>query len=133
MSTFVILLCSEDNQYAYVESGRETLLPGVTWSFSGAGGQLICGTVVEQSTLGVPNYTAATEYEGCGDCLTETTISVTANTIEDICVILCVDPVTGGSVATEADTPHPVWSGMYGEQITQGNAVVLGGPNGLNS
>jgi hypothetical protein len=127
MSTFVILICNED-QYAYVEEGRETLLPGETWAFSGAGGQLICGTVVEQSTLGVPNYSAATQYEGCGDCLSATTLYFTANTIEDICVVLC-DPAD----VVEVDAPHPVWTGLYGEQITQGNAVVLGGPNGLNS
>ena len=128
MSTFVILLCNEDNQYAYVDEGRETLSVGETWAFSGAGGQLICGTVVEQSTLGVPNYSAATQYEGCGDCLSATTLYFTANTIEDICVVLC-DPAD----VVEVDAPHPVWTGLYGEQITQGNAVVLGGPNGLNS
>ena len=126
MSTFVILICNED-QYAYVEEGRETLLPGETWAFSGAGGQLICGTVVEQSTV-APNYSAATKYDDCGDCLRETTIYITANTIEDICVVLC-DPAD----VVEVDPPHPIWTGLYGEQITQGNAVVLGGPNGLNS
>jgi hypothetical protein len=132
MSTFLILICNED-QYTYVEEGRETLSPGETWAFSGAGGQLICGTVVSASTVGVPNYSAVTQYEGCGDCLSATTIYVTANTIENICIILCDDPVTGGSVATVAPAPHPVWTGIYGEQVTQGNAVVLGGPNGLNS
>lgn len=132
MSTFVILICNED-QYAYVEEGRETLLPGETWAFSGAGGQLICGTVVEQSTLGVPNYSAATQYEGCGDCLAATTTYITANTIQDICLVLCDDPATGGTVATEVAAPHPIWTGIYGAQITQGNAITLGGPNGLNS
>lgn len=126
MSTFVILICNED-QYAYVDEGRETLSVGQTWSFSGDGGQIICGTVLDTSTV-TPNYTAATNYEGCGDCLSATTLYFTANTIEDVCVSLC-DP----TVVVEADTPHPVWSGVYGEQITQGNAVVLGGPNGLNS
>ena len=126
MSTFVILICNED-QYAYVEEGRETLLPGETWAFSGDGGQLICGTVVETSTV-PPNYSAVAQYEGCGDCLSATTLYFTANTIEDICVVLC-DPAD----VVEVDAPHPVWTGLYGEQITQGNAVVLGGPNGLNS
>ena len=131
MSTFVILICNED-QYAYVEEGRETLLPGETWAFSGAGGQLICGTVVEQSTLGVPNYSAATQYEGCGDCLSATTLYFTANTIENICLILCDDPETMGTVATSVDTPHPTWTDNYGNVVVQGNAVLLGG-NGLNA
>ena len=132
MSTFQILICNTE-EYAYVEEGRETLSPGQTWAFSGTNGELICGTVVQQSPVGVPNFVAATEYDGCGDCLSATTVYITANTIEDICVILCEDPISGGTVATQVNTPHPIWTGVYGEQITQGNAVVLGGPNGLNS
>jgi hypothetical protein len=132
MAIFQILIC-EDNKYAYVESGRETLLSGQTWAFTGLTGQIICGTIIEESSLGVPNYTASTEYDGCGDCLSATTEYFTANTIQDICVILCDDPASGGTIATQVDAPHPVWTGLYGEQITQGNAVVLGGPNGLNS
>jgi hypothetical protein len=132
MSTFQILICNTD-EYAFVEEGRETLLPGQTWAFSGSSGELICGTVVEQSTYGVPNYSASTQYEGCGDCLSATTIFITAGTIQDICLILCDDPASGGTVATQVEAPHPVWTGLYGQQITLGNAVVLGGPNGLNS
>ena len=132
MSTFQILICT-DQQYAYVEGDKETLSPGQTWAFSGTGGQIICGTVVEQVSVGVPNFVATTQYDGCGDCLSATTVYVTANTIQDICLILCDDPVSGGTVATQVDGPHPVWTGVYGEQITQGNAFVLGGPNGLNS
>ncbi len=127
MATFVILICNDD-QYAYVDEGRESLSAGQTWAFSGTNGEIICGTVIEQSTVGVPNYSAATQYDGCGDCLIENTISITANTIEDICVVLC-DPTD----VVEASAPHPIWTGIYGEQITQGNAITLGGPNGLNS
>ena len=126
MSTFVILICNED-QYAYVDEGRESLSPGETWSFSGEGGQIICGTVIETSTV-TPNYSAVTNFDGCSECLSATTIYITANTIEDICVVLC-DPTD----VIEANTPHPIWTGVYGAQVTQGNAVVLGGPNGLNS
>jgi hypothetical protein len=130
MSTFVISICNED-QYAYVDDGGKSLSIGQTWSFSGSGGQLICGTILSQSTI-TPNYSAVTNYSTCGQCLSATTTYITANTIEDICVIVCDPEVTGG-VATVTDAPHPVWIGLYGEQITQGNAVVLGGPNGLNS
>ena len=126
MSTFVILICNED-QYAYVDEGRESLSPGQTWSFSGDGGQIICGTVIETSTV-APNYSAVTNYDGCGECLSATTTYITANTIEDICIVLC-DPTD----VVEASAPHPIWTGIYGEQITQGNAITLGGPNGLNA
>ena len=125
MSTFVFLLCNEGNQYAYVESGEETLLPGETWAFSSSTGQLLCGTVVQQSTAGFPNFSAATQYEGCGDCLSAITLYFTANTIYDECVIC-----EGTSTTVEA--PHPTWTDNYGNVVVQGNAVLLGG-NGLNS
>jgi hypothetical protein len=132
MSTFVFLLCNEGNQYAYVESGEETLLPGETWAFSSSTGQLLCGTVVQQSTAEFPNFSAATQYEGCGDCLSAITLYFTANTIENICLILCDDPATGGTVATSVAAPHPTWTDNYGNVVVQGNAVLLGG-NGLNA
>ena len=126
MATFVILICNDD-QYAYVDEGRESLSPGETWSFSGEGGQIICGTVIETSTV-TPNYSAVSNYDGCGECLSATTTYITANTVEDICIVLC-DPTD----VIEASAPHPIWTGIYGEQITQGNAITLGGPNGLNA
>ena len=129
MSTFQILLCT-DEQYILGESGEETLNPGETWAFSGANGQLICGTVVE-AAIGIPNYSAVTLYEGCGDCLEETLVFITANTPYEACVICC--PCGTGSTVNSVSTPHPVWTGIYGEIITQGNAVQLGGMNGLNS
>jgi hypothetical protein len=124
MSTFVILLCNEDNQYAYVDEGRETLSPGETWSFSGDGGQLICGTVVETSTV-PPNYSAVSQYEGCGDCISATTLYFTANTIYTECVIC-------EGTSTTVGVPHPTWTDNYGNVVVQGNAVLLGG-NGLNA
>jgi hypothetical protein len=124
MSTFVILLCNEDNQYAYVDEGRETLSVGETWAFSGDGGQLICGTVVETSTV-PPNYSAVAQYEGCGDCLSATTLYFTANTIYNECVIC-------EGTSTTVSVPHPTWTDNYGNVVVQGNAVLLGG-NGLNA
>jgi hypothetical protein len=132
MSTFQILVCGNNENY-YVESGEETLSIGQTWGFSGISGEIICGTIVQPYPLGIPNFTATTLYDGCGSCLSENTIYVTANTIEDICLILCDDPISGGTIATQVDAPHPIWIGLYGEQITQGNAVTIGGTNGINS
>lgn len=126
--TYQVLICGNEEQYVLVDEGRFTLGVGEVWAFSSVTGQILCGTVVQPSPFGTPNFAASTQYEGCGDCLEATTIYITANTIEDICVVLC-DPTD----VVEANTPHPIWIGLYGEQITQGNAVVLGGPNGLNS
>lgn len=129
MSTFQILLCTNEN-YVLGESGRETLNPGETWAFSGANGQIICGTVV-QAAVGIPNYSAVTLYDGCGECLEETLTFMSAGTPYEACII-CSPCCSGGTVNSVA-TPHPVWTGLNGEVITQLSAVQLGGMNGLNS
>ena len=69
-------------------------------------------------------------YEECNVCIVEN-IPVTANTIYESCVIC--DPCSSGGTATATAVPHPVWTGLYGNDVTQGNAVQLGGQNGLYS
>jgi hypothetical protein len=69
-------------------------------------------------------------YEECNVCIVENT-PVTANTIYESCVIC--DPYSSGGTATATAVPHPVWTGLYGNDVTQGNAVQLGGQNGLYS
>jgi hypothetical protein len=69
-------------------------------------------------------------YEECNVCIVENT-PVTANTIYESCVIC--DPCLSGGTATATAVPHPVWTGLYGNDVTQGNAVQLGGQNGLYS
>jgi hypothetical protein len=130
MAIFEIRLCTE-NTILVVDGERETLITGTTWSFSGESGELICGTVLNETT-GIANFSAVTEYDGCGDCLRVITPSYTSNTIQEICEQVC-DPISGGTTVVSVNPPHPVWTGLYGEEITQGNAVTLGGPNGLNS
>lgn len=124
MAIFQILLC-EDNQYTYVDEGRETLLTGQTWAFTGSTGQIICGTVIEES-LGVANFTASTEYDGCGDCIGATLQYFSANTDYNVCVTCDGKPI-------EVEVEHPVWTNLYGQPVVQLNAVELGGRNGLNS
>ena len=130
MSTFQILLCTNESQYILGDEGVETLNPGETWAFSGANGQLICGTVVE-AAVGVPNYTAVTLYDGCGECLEDTLTFVTAGTPYETCVICC--PCNSGTTVNSVSTPHPIWTGINGQVVTQGSAVQLGGQNGLYS
>ncbi len=124
MSTFLILTCSDDPQYFFGESGPETLTSGQTWAFSGASGEIICGTVVEESP-GVANFTAATNYDSCGPCLEAYLDYFSANTEYTLCMRDCDgNPIT-------LYFPHPVWSGQYGSVVTQLNSVQLGGTNGL--
>ena len=81
----------------------------------------------------VPNETISLilgPYEECNVCIVENT-PVTANTIYESCVIC--DPCLSGGTATATAVPHPVWTGLYGNDVTQGNAVQLGGQNGLYS
>ena len=127
MSTFQILICT-DEQYVLGESGRETLNPGETWSFSGASGEIICGTVIQPS-VGVPNYSAVTQYDGCGDCLENTLEFITAGTLYETCVICC--PCGTGTTVNSKSTPHPTWTNGSGDVVIQASAVQLGGENGL--
>ena len=125
MSTFQILLCTNEPQYILGEEGVRTLNPGETWAFSGASGEILCGTVIEPSP-GVPNYSAVTQYDGCFDCLSANTESFESNPEYEVCVSCSGNTYT-------VQTPHPVWTNLYGEPVTQMDAVVLGGVNGLNS
>lgn len=126
---FEILLCT-DNQSVLVESGEETLTLGTTWAFTGETGQIICG-IVNQQSVGIANYTASTVYDECSSCLESTEISFTANTIQQVCEERCEDPLSGGTIVVQTEVPHPTWIDNYGNTVVQGNAVVLGGPNGL--
>ena len=125
MAIFEILLCSNNPVNLLVESGEETLSIGQVWSFTGGSESPICGTVVQPS-VGVPIYTAATLYSGCGDCLNNTLEFYTANSIDNNCIICSGD-------ATTVPNPHPTWTDNYGNPVVQGNAVQLGGQNGLYS
>jgi hypothetical protein len=52
--------------------------------------------------------------------------SISANTE----YLICID--CSGTTATRA-TPHPTYSDLTGGTVTQLNAVLIGGRNGLNS
>lgn len=43
---------------------------------------------------------------------------------------VCIE-CSGSTFTVEVE--HPIWTGLYGESITQLGAVQLGGPNGLNN
>ena len=56
---------------------------------------------------------------------------ISANTESTVCVI-CYS-YTSGETVNVVSPPHPIWTNNDGTQVTQLNAVVLGGPNGLNN
>lgn len=55
---------------------------------------------------------------------------MSANTEQNICLQIC--DLSGGTTVVSVATPHPVWTNEYGGEVTQLNAVTLGGMYGLN-
>jgi hypothetical protein len=123
MAIFEFIPCTDSQIIPVDISG--TPIVGEVYLATGETGQVICG-VIGDSTIGTPQYTATTLFDSCYDCLNAITPSLTANTIYEMCVTCSGDTYT-------VEVPHPVWTGLYGESIMQGNAVELGGRNGLNS
>ena len=99
---------------------------GETYSIISSSGITYCATVVGGLPSGPP-YTLGTLFDSCSSCFQS--IPVTANTIYESCVIC--DPLSSGATVTVTAVPHPVWTGLYGNDVIQGNAVQLGGQNGL--
>lgn len=131
---YIVRICGEETK-VLVDSLGKTLNIGEVYSFSD-GITTFCGEVIEE-TDGSSNYNPLVSYgpRGCDTCISETPTklpSYTSNTIQEMCIQVC-DPISGGTTVVSVNPPHPVWTGVYGQEITQGNAITLGGPNGLNS
>ena len=111
-----------DSVYYIVFNGD--ILPGcftVTEEFSGNPGSSI-------------NIFSSDLYTDCVSCTTspENPPPVSAGTPYYVCVV-CPDG-TSGYTYTSVEPPHPVASNNQGDRsIIQMGAVVIGGPNGLNS
>ena len=127
MAIFEFTLCDESFTIPVEFDG--TPFEGQVYAATGNTGLIVCG-IIGNLTVGTPIFTASTPYTSCLDCLEENIPSKSANT-EYIECLVCWN--ASGSTVHPVDPPHPVWTGIYGESITQMNAVTLGGPNGLNS
>jgi len=68
-----------------------------------------------------------TFFTSCELC----TAPLSGGTESTICVICC--PCTTGETITSVSPPHPSWTNGQNKTITLLDAIVLGGPNGLNS
>ena len=121
---YVLQLCTSGG-LVDVEIGGE-VFPGISYSFSGENGIVLCGEVLEESESATSNYTGISRYiGGCSQCMDENTIDVNYE------YTLCAPNCSGGT--TELILPHPVWTTNYGMNVVQQNAVTLGGPDGLNN
>lgn len=123
-------LCFQPGVTIKANDGGSTLITGNTYSIiDTTSGITYCATLVGGSPIPGPAYDLGMLFDSCSSCLQS--IPSTANTIGDSCVIC--DPCYSGGTATTVSVPHPVWTGLYGNSVTQGNAIQLGGQNGLYS
>jgi hypothetical protein len=123
MAIFQFILCTTEEIIPVEVDGSPTA--GEVYSATGGTGTIICGTIGDP-TIGTPIYTATTLYDDCYDCSVDLQTVYTANTVYEACI-----SCTGGTQTVIL--PHPVWTGLYGQTVIQGNAVQLGGINGQNS
>ena len=126
MANYTLEQCSSSNQFT-VGFGVTPMF-GEIYSFSdGLTGETICGTVISP-TVSPTTYSAMTLYDNCHECIID--IPRSANTEENICLEICGP---SGNTVTSVPSPHPVWTDNYGTEVTQLNAITLGGQNGLNN
>ena len=134
MAIYYVDPCQGGDQLEVNDNGLHPS-PGDVISFSSITGDVTCGTVGEFiSPVGPSSYTAITIFESCYKCTTlfDFESPRSANTEQIICVQVC-ENTSGSTVVVAVNPPHPVWTDNYGTEVTQLNAVTLGGVNGLNN
>jgi hypothetical protein len=112
-------LCDQSGVFVNVNDNGTPLVTGDTYSVINVSGSTIPGPVYELATL----------FDSCFAC--SSSIPFSAGTEYNGCVICC--PCGPGTTVNEVTLPHPEWTGLYGNPITQLGSVQLGGRNGLNS
>ena len=117
-------VCFQSGVYIKVNTGALTPTTGETYSVS-LSGTTYCATLVGGAVGGGPVYDIGSLFDSCFEC--NKTIPLSANTDDLLCIYDC-----SGNTLT-FDLPKPVWTNNNGNEVTQLNAVQLGGPNGLNS
>lgn len=58
--------------------------------------------------------------------------TISAGTFTSKICFECPDG-SGGTIVTEKEAPHPVYTNGQGDAVVQLDMVVIGGPKGLNS
>ena len=134
MAIYNVDPCQGGVQIEVEDNGLNPSLGDVI-SFSSSTGVVTCGTVGEVQGPGpTPSYTAITTYDSCYECTTlfDFESPRSAYTEQIICVQVC-DGISGSTIVVAVKPPHPVLTDNYGTEVTQLNAVTLGGVNGLNN
>ena len=133
MSLYYVTPCQGGDQLEVDDNGLNPSLGDVI-SFSSITGVVTCGTVGSPISSAPSSYTAITIFDSCYECTTlfDYESPRSAYTEQIICVQVC-DDISGSTVVVAVNPPHPVWTDNYGTEVTQLNAVTLGGVNGLNN
>ena len=133
MAIFYVTPCQGGDQIEVNDNGLSLGTSDVI-SFSSSTGDVTCGTVGELIGDAPSSYTAITIFDSCYECTTlfDYESPRSAYTEQIICVQVC-DDMSGSTVVVAVNPPHPVWTDNYGTEVTQLNAVTLGGINGLNN
>jgi len=87
---------------------------------------LVGSICVAESSL-FPSFSPYSLHTDCETC----NVPFSAGTPTGICVICC--PCSTGETINTVYGPNPTWTNTYGKAIVLLDAIVLGGPNGLNN
>ena len=133
MAVYLVDPCQKGEQLEVDDNGLNPSLGDVI-SFSSSTGDVTCGTVGESIPAPSAPYTAITIFDSCYECTTlfDYESPRSAYTEQIICLQVC-DGISGSTIVVAVNPPHPVWTDNYGTEVTQLNAVTLGGINGLNN
>jgi hypothetical protein len=134
-SSFAFERC-DNQEYIYItiqtfcDTYGDTPISKTVWNlFNLDTNENVCATFMYPDKEPGVSYWIPDEgpFNGCGNC--DIGIPRSANTETFFCEQICTE---SGTTVVEVVVPHPVWTGLYGESITQNNSVQLGGRNGLN-
>jgi len=117
-------LCFQPGVIIKANDGGASLITGNTYSIiDNTSGITYCATLVGGPTGSGPVYDLGTLFDSCFEC--SQSIPSSANTEYTLCLRDC----SGNTISLSM--PHPVATNEYGNEVTQLNAVQLGGQNGL--
>jgi len=99
---------------------------GLTYEIQFGSETPFCATFTGLTSTGETNYSYVSgPFLSCEDC--ENPPPISAGTEYNVCVIDC----SGNTVSITP--PHPTWTNEQGHAVVLLDAIVLGGPNGLNN
>jgi len=131
---FEFVSCLDDQVFVEIDAQSILDIPQLnkTYFLDTEEGTNGCFTFLGGYTGGTPSQETLNKSVGpfglCEECC-ENCLPISANPEYNVCVICC--PCGTGTTVNEITVPHPVFTGLYGNSVTQMNSVQLGGQNGL--